>query len=331
MAEPTARQSNKHSNADGDHDSGVDENTQHPVGESPTKKIGSGGATTRIPKKTPPVSPVKVAARSRATGGAAGGGRVPRSKSVPKPFTSWATPPSTSESAKKVPMNKIKVGMTQSPNIKQVRSKVGSLSNATHKAGGGDIRIENRKLDWKKDGRTDAFNSSYKPGGGDKKIENRKLEWNTSSKVGSLHNAKHKAGGGNVKIMDQKVKIKVQQGKVGSLANVKHKPGGGDKKIFNDVEYMRQVSDHAVPISGQGSLTSSRRESSSQLSSRKSSNNSEASYGESPYSVEKQCSPSTKYSQLIKQDQGILPSKIAPSTSFQFQMRRKLSPTSNQI
>ena len=65
--------------------------------------------------------------------------------------------------------------------------------------------------------------------------------------------------------MDQKVKIKVQQGKVGSLANVKHKPGGGDKKIFNDVEYMRQVSDHAVPISGQASLTSSRRESSSQV------------------------------------------------------------------
>ena len=31
-------------------------------------------------------------------------------------------------------------------------------------------------------------------------IENRKLEWNTSSKVGSLHNAKHKAGGGNVKV-----------------------------------------------------------------------------------------------------------------------------------
>ena len=49
-------------------------------------------------------------------------------------------------------------------------TQVGSLSNATHKAGGGDIRIENRKLDWKKDGKTDAFNSSYKPGGGDKKV-----------------------------------------------------------------------------------------------------------------------------------------------------------------
>ena len=68
--------------------------------------------------------------------------------------------------------------------------------------------------------------------------------------------------------MDQKIKIKVQKGKVGSLDNVKHKPGGGDKKVFNDVEYMRQVSDHAVSItnaSGPGSLTSSRRESSSQV------------------------------------------------------------------
>ena len=68
--------------------------------------------------------------------------------------------------------------------------------------------------------------------------------------------------------MDQKIKIKAQKGKVGSLDNVKHKPGGGDKKVFNDVEYMRQVSDHAVSItnaSGPGSLTSSRRESSSQV------------------------------------------------------------------
>ena len=67
------------------------------------------------------------------------------------------------------------------------------------------------------------------------------------------------------------MKVKVQS-KIGSLDNVKHKPGGGDKKVFNDVEYMRQVSDHAVSItnaSGPGSLTSSRRESSSQVNSQK--------------------------------------------------------------
>ena len=44
------------------------------------------------------------------------------------------------------------------------------MANASHKAGGGDVRIENRKLDWKREGRTDALNSSYKPGGGDKRV-----------------------------------------------------------------------------------------------------------------------------------------------------------------
>ena len=44
------------------------------------------------------------------------------------------------------------------------------MANASHRAGGGDVRIENRKLDWKREGRTDALNSSYKPGGGDKRV-----------------------------------------------------------------------------------------------------------------------------------------------------------------
>lgn len=68
--------------------------------------------------------------------------------------------------------------------------------------------------------------------------------------------------------MDHKLQIKAHQSKIGSLDNVKHKPGGGDKRIFNDVEYMRQVSDNAASItnaSGPGSLTSSRRESASQV------------------------------------------------------------------
>lgn len=83
----------------------MDENTQHPGGESPTKKVESGGAATRIPKKTHTVSPTKLVARNRQPVGAAGEGRVPRSKSVPKPFTSWATPPSTTDSAKKGILN----------------------------------------------------------------------------------------------------------------------------------------------------------------------------------------------------------------------------------
>ena len=67
-------------------------------------------------------------------------------------------------------MNKIVVGTTQSPNLKQIKSKVGSLQNASHKPGGGEIKIENRKLDWKREARTDAKNMAYKPGGGDKRV-----------------------------------------------------------------------------------------------------------------------------------------------------------------
>merc|ERR1719471_489932 len=189
---------------EGDHDSGVDENTQGGGGgdSSPTKPTAGGG---RVGGRRAPTTPDETGPGARRVGTNArsrppvGHRPVPRSKSVPKPFTSWTTPPSTSESGKKVPMNKIVVGTTQSPNLKQVKSKIGSLQNASHKPGGGEIRIENRKLEWKREARTAAFNSSYKPGGGEKKIENRKLDWNTASKIGSLDNAKHKPGGGQVK------------------------------------------------------------------------------------------------------------------------------------
>ena len=42
---------------------------------------------------------------------------------------------------------------------------------------------------------------SHKPGGGDKKIENRKLDWSVESRIGSTKNLKHKAGGGNVQVV----------------------------------------------------------------------------------------------------------------------------------
>ena len=76
-------------------------------------------------------------------------------------------------------MNKIVVGTTQSPNLKQVKSKIGSLSNATHRPGGGEIKIENRRLDWKREAKTDAKNNAYKPGGGDKRVWEKNLPFTT--------------------------------------------------------------------------------------------------------------------------------------------------------
>ena len=94
-------------------------------------------------------------------------------------------------------------------------------------------------------------------GGGDKKIENRKLDWNAQSKVGSTKNMRHRAGGGKIQIHNEKLDFKATS-RIGSLANVKHRPGGGEKKIFDDKEYIRQMSDQISGTrSGPGSLSGS--------------------------------------------------------------------------
>lgn len=70
-----------------------------------------------------------------------------------------------------VPMNKIQVGSAPSPNLKVVKSKIGSLENATHKPGGGHVKIESRKVDFSTtSSRITAKNDTYTPGGGDKKV-----------------------------------------------------------------------------------------------------------------------------------------------------------------
>lgn len=77
-----------------------------------------------------------------------------------------------------VSMNKIKVGNAPPPNLRQVRSKIGSLDNATHKPGGGNIKIETKKLDFKVQPRIEAKNEAYAPKGGDKKVKfDTRITW----------------------------------------------------------------------------------------------------------------------------------------------------------
>ena len=66
-------------------------------------------------------------------------------------------------------MNKVVVGVSPSPNLRKT-SKIGSLANSAHKPGGGQVKIENRKLDWNVAARTVNVNSGYAPSGGDKKV-----------------------------------------------------------------------------------------------------------------------------------------------------------------
>ena len=125
------------------------------------------------------------------------------------------------------------------------------------------LQIEQRKLSWNVNSKIGSLEkANHRPGGGQVKIENRKLDWNTvTSRVGSTKNMGHRPGGGNVQIHDEKVQVQVGS-RIGSLANVKHRPGGGDKKIFDDKEYTRQMlelsgSNTGLTRSGSSSLTGS--------------------------------------------------------------------------
>lgn len=72
-------------------------------------------------------------------------------------------------------MNKVQVGHAPSPNLKAVRSKIGSLDNTTYKPGGGHVKIETKKVEIKAAPRIEAKNEKYTPRGGDKKVSPKEL------------------------------------------------------------------------------------------------------------------------------------------------------------
>ncbi|CAH8610901.1 unnamed protein product [Heterobilharzia americana] len=122
---------------------------------------------------------------------------------------------------------------------KPISSKVGSLQNAKHKPGGGNVQIFNEKVTINTvRGKCNSMaNVKHKPGGGNVQIVDEKLDFtsNTQSKIRSLQNVKHIPGGGDIKISTEKLDFNQKAtSKVGSLANVKYNPTGGDVKIFNE-------------------------------------------------------------------------------------------------
>ncbi|XP_074543992.1 uncharacterized protein LOC141803859 isoform X2 [Halichoeres trimaculatus] len=89
------------------------------------------------------------------------------------------------------------------PDLKNVRSKIGSIDNIKYQPGGGKVQIVHKKLDFS----------------------------HVTSRCGSKDNIKHVPGGGNVQILNKKVDLSKVTSKCGSKDNIKHKPGGGDVKI----------------------------------------------------------------------------------------------------
>lgn len=151
-----------------------------------------------------------------------------------------------------------------------VESKVGSLDNYNHIAGGGEHRIPTFKVKWEAEskvgslpttGRLDAsplshaytdrnslklpeitprygasadsasFSSiHYTPGGS---VYIRKSKHNAKSRLGSLDNASYKPQGGDVELPKNKVNWKTGS-KVGSLDNITHLPKSSNVQIFSE-------------------------------------------------------------------------------------------------
>ncbi|XP_042638358.1 microtubule-associated protein 4 [Orycteropus afer afer] len=127
------------------------------------------------------------------------------------------------------------------PDLKNVRSKVGSTENIKHQPGGGRAKVE-KKTETAATARKPEPHAVTKTAGpiasaqklpaGKVQIVSKKMNYShIQSKCGSKDNIKHVPGGGNVQIQNKKVDISKVSSKCGSKANIKHKPGGGDVKI----------------------------------------------------------------------------------------------------
>ncbi|KFQ02798.1 Microtubule-associated protein tau, partial [Leptosomus discolor] len=139
---------------------------------------------------------------TRSGGWALGPGSRSRTPSLPTPparepkkVAVVRTPPKSPASAK----SRIQPSAAPMPDLKNVKSKIGSTENLKHQPGGGKVQIINKKLD---------FSS-------------------VQSKCGSKDNIKHIPGGGSVQIVNKKLDFSSVQSRCGSKDNIKHIPGGG--------------------------------------------------------------------------------------------------------
>nr|XP_012606510.1 microtubule-associated protein tau isoform X6 [Microcebus murinus]XP_020136616.1 microtubule-associated protein tau isoform X7 [Microcebus murinus] len=238
-----------------------------PRGTAPPGQKGANA--TRIPAKTPPApktppgsgEPAKSGDRSGYSSPGSPGtpGSRSRTPSLPTPPTREPkkvavvrTPPKSPSSAK----SRLQTAPVPMPDLKNVRSKIGSTENLKHQPGGGKVQIINKKLDLSnvqsKCGSKD--NIKHVPGGGSVQIVYKPVDLSkVTSKCGSLGNIHHKPGGGQVEVKSEKLDFKDRvQSKIGSLDNITHVPGGGNKKIETHKltfrENAKAKTDHGAEI-----------------------------------------------------------------------------------
>lgn len=207
-----------------------------PRGATPTGQKGQANAT-RIPAKTTPSPKTPPGGESGKSGDRSGysspgspgtPGSRSRTPSLPTPPTREPkkvavvrTPPKSPSAAK----SRLQTAPVPMPDLKNVRSKIGSTENLKHQPGGGKVQIVYKPVDLSK----------------------------VTSKCGSLGNIHHKPGGGQVEVKSEKLDFKDRvQSKIGSLDNITHVPGGGNKKIETHKltfrENAKAKTDHGAEI-----------------------------------------------------------------------------------
>nr|XP_060637092.1 microtubule-associated protein tau isoform X7 [Anolis sagrei ordinatus] len=144
----------------------------------------------------------------------------------PKKVAVVRTPPKSPASAK----TRLQTAPVPMPDLKNIKSKIGSTENLKHQPGGGKVQLINKKLDLShvqsKCGSKD--NIKHTPGGGSVPVIDKKLDLShVQSKCGSKDNIKHTPGGGSIQIVYKPVDLSHITSKCGSLDNIHHKPGGG--------------------------------------------------------------------------------------------------------
>uniref|UniRef100_A0A3Q2XS86 Microtubule-associated protein n=1 Tax=Hippocampus comes TaxID=109280 RepID=A0A3Q2XS86_HIPCM len=166
----------------------------------------SGTSTPGSSAVTPGTPP----SYSRTPGSRTPGSHTPKSFSVlqEKKVAIIRTPPKSPSSAQR----QLKVLNQPLPDLKNVKSKIGSTTNLKHQPKGGQVMIPSVKLDYSHvQAKCGSLNKiQYAPGGGNVRIENVKLDFKdkAQSKVGSLGNASHMPGGGNVMIESHKLSFR---------------------------------------------------------------------------------------------------------------------------
>uniref|UniRef100_A0A3B3XLC5 Microtubule-associated protein n=2 Tax=Poecilia TaxID=8080 RepID=A0A3B3XLC5_9TELE len=159
-----------------------------------SRSARSGHSTPRTPGSTAitPGTPPSYSSSSRTPG-------TPRSLSLISQERKVAvvrTPPKSPATTPK----QLRIINQPLPDFKNVKSKIGSTENIKYQPKGGQVQIQNKKIDLS----------------------------HVTSKCGSLDNIHHRPGGGNVRIESVKLDFKDKaQAKVGSLENAHHIPGGG--------------------------------------------------------------------------------------------------------